>query len=141
MERDFRGFIEGKGWAHSVAHLSDALYASAAHPQVPAGHLFRILGVTGTLSKLDTPLSSGECERLAHASSKAIEGLNDPEAVMGWIGAYEFPEDGKRSPYARYNSSNFLRSLYFDLKWEKSDPRFLDIIEAKARQLDPLHRE
>ena len=31
-EKDTRGFIEGKGWAHSIAHGADALGALAKHP-------------------------------------------------------------------------------------------------------------
>ena len=25
QEKDFRGYVDGKGWAHSIAHVSDAL--------------------------------------------------------------------------------------------------------------------
>lgn len=139
-ENDLRGYVKGKGWAHSVAHLSDALYASAGHPSALREQLIRILDTTSNLSRLDHPMSSGECERLAYASCKAIAGLEDPGAVLEWIAAYPVLEGGKDSPYAKYNSGNFLRSLYFDLKWEKSDVRFLDAIEAKSRELDPLYR-
>ncbi len=140
MERDFRGYVKDKGWAHSVAHLSDALYASAGHPAVGPGLLTRILETTASLSRQDHPMSSGESERLAYASCKAISTLNDPQAALDWIDAYSAFEGERNSPYAKYNSTNFLRSLYFDLKWEESDQRFLEAIDKKVRQLDPLYR-
>ena len=32
FEHDYRGYIEGKGWAHSIAHGSDLLAQAVAHP-------------------------------------------------------------------------------------------------------------
>lgn len=139
-EIDMRGFVHNKGWAHSVAHLSDALYASAGHKAALQQHLAQILKATEMLSGYDHPMSSGESERLAYAACRAISRINDKESVMKWIRTYSVPEANKNSPYAIYNSNNFLRSLYFDLKWEGNDPRFLDGIEGKLRRLDPLYR-
>ena len=33
-ERDLRGFVPGKGWAHAVAHGADALGTLARSPHV-----------------------------------------------------------------------------------------------------------
>lgn len=139
MELDLRGFVHNKGWAHSIAHLSDALYASAGHP---AAHqqLIQILNATGILSRYDHPMGSGECERLAYAATRTISRMNDPVLVLRWMRSYPVLEAGEKTPYARFNSTNFLRSLYFDLKWEVGDRRFLKSIEEKLRKIDPLYR-
>ena len=42
-EKDTRGFIEGKGWAHSIAHGADALEALAKHPEVTNEGITKIL--------------------------------------------------------------------------------------------------
>ncbi len=139
-EKDIRGYVEGKGWAHSVAHLSDALYACAGHPEALREQVAQILDTTGGLSRQENPLSSGEPERLAYAACRAINSLDVTERSTGWIGDYPIPEGGRNSPYARHNSGAFLRSLYFDLKWEKAEPPLLEAIERKLRDLDPLHR-
>lgn len=140
LEKDFRGFVKGKGWAHSIAHLSDALFASSGHSTALKEQLIQILDTTGTLSRLDHPMNSGESERLAYAASKAILSLKNSQAVMDWIELYPVLDGEKNSPYAKYNSANFLRSLYFDLKWEENNERFIEAIDEKIRQLDPLYR-
>lgn len=140
MEMDLRGFVHNKGWAHSIAHLSDALYASANHPAVNQEQLIQILNATGILSRHDHPMGSGESERLAYAASRAISSIDDSSYVLKWIGAYPVLGVSERTPYAKFNSTNFLRSLYFDLKWESMNPEFLESIEKKLRELDPLYR-
>ena len=42
-EEDTRGFIEGKGWAHSIAHGADALEALAKHPKINNEGITKIL--------------------------------------------------------------------------------------------------
>ena len=44
-ERDLRGFVPGKGWAHAVAHGADALGTLARSPHVAANELTVILDV------------------------------------------------------------------------------------------------
>src|SRR3712207_3850651 len=44
-ERDLRGFVPGKGWAHAVAHGADALGTLANSPHVAANELTVVLDV------------------------------------------------------------------------------------------------
>lgn len=39
MEEDVRGFVEGKGWAHSIAHIADALDELVKQPQLKENRL------------------------------------------------------------------------------------------------------
>jgi Protein of unknown function (DUF2785) len=41
-EEDVRGFVEGKGWAHSIAHIADALDELAKQPQLEEDRLKEI---------------------------------------------------------------------------------------------------
>ena len=44
-ERDLRGFVPGKGWAHTVAHGADAIGALAESPHFPTNELTVLLDV------------------------------------------------------------------------------------------------
>lgn len=139
LERDFRGYVQGKGWAHSIAHLSDALFASAGHPAVDRQHLVRILDTTAAISRYDCPMSNWEPGRLAYAAARTVSMMGDGPEALEWIGSYKVPEDGGDRLYARHNSAAFLRDLYFDLRWEKADPALLEAVEEKLRGMDPLY--
>ncbi len=55
----------GKGWAHSIAHLADALDESAKNRYTTAAGYIAILETLTSLASLPEPLSYGEDERLA----------------------------------------------------------------------------
>ena len=44
-ERDLRGFVPGKGWAHAVAHGADAIGALAGRPHLGRNELTVLLDV------------------------------------------------------------------------------------------------
>ncbi|MGE5592023.1 MAG: DUF2785 domain-containing protein, partial [Bacillota bacterium] len=47
QERDLRGYVPGKGWAHSVAHTADLLRALAANPRLERAHLEQLMEAIG----------------------------------------------------------------------------------------------
>jgi hypothetical protein len=69
-ERDLRGFVPGKGWAHAVAHGADALGALARSPYLGRLELTVVLDVLA--DRLLTPTEEffvcGEDDRLAFAT-------------------------------------------------------------------------
>jgi hypothetical protein len=69
-ERDVRGFVPGKGWAHTVAHGADAIGALADSPHFGLNELTVLLDVVAdrVLLETPTPLWSGEPDRLARAT-------------------------------------------------------------------------
>jgi hypothetical protein len=69
-ERDVRGFVAGKGWAHAVAHGADAIGAVADSPHLGLNELTVLLDVVAdrVLTETSTPLVSGEPDRLARAT-------------------------------------------------------------------------
>jgi hypothetical protein len=69
-ERDVRGFVPEKGWAHAVAHGADAIRVLADSPHFGLNELTVLLDVVADRVIIETPipLSSGEPDRLAHAT-------------------------------------------------------------------------
>jgi Protein of unknown function (DUF2785) len=125
-EKDLRGYIVGKGWAHSVAHTADALGSLAANPHVTSEGLQRILEAIG--NKLTTPNSPAfqhhEASRLALAAKVAIlRGQLSHERLVTWVADIlitlgstaqsdlEAGDVGKR-----VNCESFMASLYLQLQ-------------------------
>jgi hypothetical protein len=69
-ERDVRGFVPGRGWAHAVAHGADAIWALAASSHFGLNELTVLLDVIAdrVLEPTPVPLSAGEPDRLARAT-------------------------------------------------------------------------
>jgi hypothetical protein len=123
-ERDLRGYVPGKGWAHAVAHGADALGTLARSTHVGLVELTVILDVIAdrVLLPSDRVFSHGEPDRLATATIEVLR-----RDVLGlpllepWItrivagasarGAYE-----DRDPFlVSGNPEMFLRALYIQL--------------------------
>lgn len=126
-EQDLRGYVEGRGWAHPVAHGADLLGMLARSRHLSAAHLTVLLEVVA--DRLLTPtthvLRHGEDDRLAHAVLCVLHrDLVDDEALETWmarLGAgLRHPDAGRPelvewpSPAAA-NTRAFLRSLHLQL--------------------------
>ena len=123
-ERDLRGFVPGKGWAHAVAHGADAL-GDAGQLAAP-GHARadRVLDVIAdrVLLPVDRLFTDGEPDRLAVATMAVLRRNVVPLRVLEpWIARLAAP----RAPAAAYderdpylvggNAEAFLRALYLQL--------------------------
>ena len=73
-ERDVRGFVPDRGWAHAIAHGADALAVLAASPHFGMTELTVLLDVIAdrVLMETSTPLTSGEPDRLALATMAVL---------------------------------------------------------------------
>ena len=73
-ERDVRGYVAGKGWAHAIAHGADALGVLAGSPHASIGELTVILDVIGekVMQPVDRIFTSGEPDRLALATMQVL---------------------------------------------------------------------
>jgi len=148
-EEDFRGFVDGRGWAHALAHKADLLGTLARSRHLDASRLEEIL--TAMAEKLTRPaevvLTFEEDHRLVraavhvllrnevrseflHSWIEALSRMPDGEAWGAVLGLHECDQAGNR---ARVNVRNFLRSLYFALLWGMRGPG--DAAEAG----DPYH--
>jgi hypothetical protein len=123
-ERDLRGFVPGKGWAHAIAHGADALGTLAASPHVATPELTVILDVIAdrVLLPVDRLFTNGEPDRLALATIQVLRRNAVPLAVLEpWIArlaaaAGTLASYDDRDPFLRGgNAEAFLRALHLQL--------------------------
>jgi hypothetical protein len=150
-ERDWRGYVQGKGWAHSVAHLSDALDEFAESRYASMEDRQAILDTLTYLATLPEPLCYEEDDRLAIVAYRLIaRQLVDEEYLERWLETFfiarqeDVPgltEQNVVTWVRASNAKNFLRSLFFRLLWHKKEMGLLEHISNVLRQLDPLPTE
>ncbi|WP_432479516.1 DUF2785 domain-containing protein [Nocardioides sp. GXQ0305] len=122
-ERDLRGYVPGKGWAHSVAHGADAIAALAGSRHFGATELTVLLDVLADrILSADTQLESGEPDRVASAVMAVLRrNLVPTKVVEPWVARLAASGNpyvlrGDRDPYlATNNAQQLLRSLYLHL--------------------------
>jgi len=118
-EKDARGFVAGKGWAHALAHTADMLVVFARSPHMDGPDLLRILESISTKLKNATNwvYIHGEDDRLARAvvtilgrdklSLDEIKAWLD-RCIGGWQGAWT--DESRTTAY--FNTRNFLRAVH-----------------------------
>lgn len=144
QERDWRGYVKGKGWAHSVAHLSDAFDDCAKNRYMTASDCQAILETLTYLAQLPEPLCYEEDDRLAFVAYGIITRQSvDLVYLKKWIASLVTPraesslvEEGVLTWNRAANAKNFLRGLYFQLSWSKVSA----IAEQKAILLVEIDR-
>jgi hypothetical protein len=123
-ERDLRGFVPGKGWAHAIAHGADALGALAASDAMGALELMVLLDVIADrlLIPTDARLVHGEDDRLALATMRLLRrdvvALEVLEPWVARLAAHSRPvsEAGNRDPFlVAGNAQGYLRALHLQL--------------------------
>jgi len=136
QERDYRGYVTGKGWAHAVAHIADTLANIAVADKVVGGEfshnretLLELLNAAKTLiCNKDCVYTAEEDERLTHVIFGVCsnEVLSTKE-IIDWLKSFNMASfDWKTSTvpddyYAHVNHKHFMRSLYFGLMSCKED--------------------
>jgi hypothetical protein len=119
-DRDVRGYIESKGWAHGAAHGADALDEFARCEEIGYEGLKKILdSVYKKVNVSHYGYIHFEDERMATAVKAVLEReVIPPEEVEDWIRGFKkiekkgiYPED----LVVEFNVNTFLKSLYFRL--------------------------
>jgi hypothetical protein len=139
-ERDLRGYVPEKGWAHAVAHAADFLMVLARNRHLSAPDLACLLDAIA--SRLDDSLGYvylyEEDERLAYAVMAVLRrDLLRLPLVKRWLDRlanrpWTIEDFYTADTAARYhNIKLFLRSLYFQLTLAADPP-------ALASELLPL---
>ena len=135
-ERDLRGYVPVKGWAHAAAHMADLMMYFALNHHVGEVELKRILEAVACRVTLpsDLTLRYLEDERLAFATVVALQrNILDESFTSGWIEgmAQTWPDRGWVSickepdrNNAYQNARSYLRSLYFQLLHGIRAPRW-----------------
>ncbi|WP_306953373.1 DUF2785 domain-containing protein [Alicyclobacillus tolerans] len=136
-ERDRRGYIDGKGWAHTIAHTADALDSCAQHPFATESERMDVLHRVADLATVANPIYFQEDDRLAFTASRIIEkGWVTANALEDWMGRFIKPEGPEPDDTIRLtNLEHFLRSLYFLLKWKQVDSGLIEKVDERLRAL------
>lgn len=155
-ERDVRGRVEGRGWAHAVAHGADALGVLACSPHLGREELEVVLEVLADRvarpgCSPDELLLAGEPDRLASAALGVLRGdLVTVDHLEGWLPRLVGPAgalradadadaDGPADPYLTTgNLQASLRALHLQLVLAPGPPAvrsdlLLVLVEALCR--------
>ena len=143
-ERDRRGYVQGKGWAHTIAHTADALSDLVLCPETDRPIMLEILdAIRGVICVKDICYIHSEEERLVTAVIEVIKKRQVSEHdIIQWIQSFSvealavitFPE----RQMIRTNVKNFLQSLYFRLEWEELLNGFETAIDQTLRSISPF---
>jgi hypothetical protein len=122
-EKDPRGYIPIKGWAHALAHTADLLLVLARNRHTNGTDLGNMLWVVSVkmIHSTNHVYIHGEDERLASAVLEILRrDLVPSDQVESWVKSFTTP-DGKdwkgafvdeQRIRALHNTRNFLRSVY-----------------------------
>ena len=131
-ERDTRGFVPEKGWAHAVAHGADAIGALGESPHLAGAEhavLLDILAERLLQQPADEPLTAGEPDRVAAAAMQILRrntlGTDVLEPWVHRLGAAGNPFSGPvdHDPYAPTAAPQaFLRALFLQLSLAPEPP-------------------
>jgi hypothetical protein len=132
-ERDLRGWVPEKGWAHAVAHTADLLWVLARSRYLSSHDLERLLdAIAERVLTSAMPYLCDEDERLAQPVVAALRrSVIDPAFFADWVARLAEPPEQPswgdaflvgQSLATRLNVKQFLRSVYFQLTLPETPP-------------------
>jgi len=125
--RDYRGFTDGQGWRHGVAHGADLLMQLAMNPALDKSQLSRLMAAAASqVAPVGAPpYVHGESERLVRPVLFVLRrGLHDETEWADWVSRLVVPApladwgEAYRSEAGlarRHNLRGFLLALYVGL--------------------------
>lgn len=141
LEKDTRGYVENKGWAHAIAHTADAFEDLSQSTYMDSTYLIEILHAIHKIISVNHYLYiNGEDERMVTAAVSILNRDNIEDMDINyWIHSFSETRKTGRHPeddILYKNIKCFLRSLYFRIVEIKQLRRFTDTIVATLRSLD-----
>ena len=150
-ERDLRGFVPGKGWAHAIAHGADALGALARSPYLGRLELTVILDVIADrlLAPTEAFLVCGEDDRLAFATMHLLRrNILELDVLEPWVarlaaGAHSRGGVTGNPFQVTGNVQGYLRSLHLQLALGSDHPMvrtdLMLVLMAHLRATNPAY--
>lgn len=143
-ELDYRGYDEDKGWAHAVAHAADALDDLAQCSELERNDLLTILHlIHEKMTITDRVYSDGEDERVVNSVisvlNRKIISQTDIEQWIQSFGDMEKNPEFHAAFKQKINIKNFLKSLYFRVKFHKVDSELCPVIELTLYKVEKLY--
>ncbi|MCT4792903.1 MULTISPECIES: DUF2785 domain-containing protein [Exiguobacterium] len=141
-EIDFRGFVPGYGWAHSIAHIADVYDAWFKHPQCQIRNEQAVIAkFIEILMTPDYVFIDEEQERVITAWLAARErGMTD-EILFKTIetsvrALLDLPVNWSDERFTVLrNTKQLLRTLYFRVKWQDKTSTLPELIEHLLFQI------
>ena len=150
-ERDLRGYVPGKGWAHAIAHGADAIGTLAESPHLGKNELTVLLDVLADRLTLpaETQFVHGEPDRMAAATMSVLRRNVVPLSILEpWVARIAAAATSRAprgtDPFLRRgNSETFLRALYLQLALAPqppaSRPDLLLVLVEALRRTNPYY--
>ncbi len=142
QEKDVRGYVDEKGWAHSIAHASDLVKMSAQHPLFTTRQAVEQLQQVYAVLTIGLVYIDDEMERMATAILSLFKHLPDEEIAMEWV--EQLDEQASRSLtvngytpnyfYSRTNRLQLMQHLYFMCRMDRRMPEFTQQLYQKITQ-------
>ena len=140
-EKDRRGFVNNKGWAHAIAHAADALDDLVQCTEIGVKDLREILvAIQTSISTEDIAYTCGEDERMVTVATAIIKRKLLPDTeISKWIQGFAdhvlivrlMPE----RIIIRTNIKNYLQSLYFRVQWEQLPDKYNTSISQTLQKI------
>jgi hypothetical protein len=129
-EKDTRGYVEDKGWAHAFAHGSDLLATISKSKYFSEESGLVVLEIVKNILKYNYPLLYGEEGRLSKAlvvmienRKIAFESLNN---IINEITEYHIIEKKNNSFFKK-----FIMTLIFTLKYSDSCKEYSKLVSTR----------
>ncbi|MGE7091069.1 DUF2785 domain-containing protein [Lysinibacillus sp. NPDC048646] len=140
LEQDTRGQVQGKGWAHSIAHGADLAAITIKHPKFDLQHAPSILHALKLTTWKGVVYTNDEEERLVNIIEALLVRSYSEEALMEWV-EQVFDKFEMHLVTQGYNESffsgrtctlNVMKTLYFALKMNNRAPKLQNIIYGQV---------
>ncbi|MCB1606980.1 MAG: DUF2785 domain-containing protein [Xanthomonadales bacterium] len=142
---DYRGFEEGIGWRHQVAHASDVVLQLALNGELPAESVATLLDAMATqIATAATGYVHSEPERFARAAFYAHQrGVLDRAWWEGWLTRLSSPAPAEswgqaQQTHAGITRRNNLFAFYYALHFAAANANNEAGVELKALVLDAM---
>jgi isoleucyl-tRNA synthetase len=126
LEKDTRGYVEGKGWAHSIAHGADLLVSAINHPKYNTEQSKEFLDTVHNCLFKGAVYIDDEDERLICVIESLIDKDLEEKELEKWIlNVFNQLETVlEKGSYSlnffrvKTNIMNFVKTLYFRLGYK-----------------------
>ncbi|WP_026826475.1 MULTISPECIES: DUF2785 domain-containing protein [Exiguobacterium] len=142
LEKDTRGYVNGKGWAHSIAHAADAVDELIANPKLDPESFPQLFNVIIDQIMRSEVLAHDEDERLIHPILRLLERGMDSEIILRHVERLPHLLEERKQDLDEekfwcvvHNVKTFLKSLYVRLNEEQRHDLIQQSILAALKKL------
>jgi hypothetical protein len=144
-ERDVRGYVEDKGWAHAPAHAADAVEDLAQSPYLESAELLELLhALSIKVTESSRAYIYEEDQRMAQAAVTILSRNRIEQAELAaWTELLQTERNGEAKDdktlqeisQMSLNIRMFMQSLYFAIREKEAEP-FPAVRSLLLRALD-----